>query len=328
MLSAQQKTQKGQELPIFTESEARAYFEAQRWPDGAVCPHCSSKDAGLLQGKASRDGLYQCRACRQQFTVTVGTVMEDSHLPLSKWALAFHFMATAKKGMSALQLMRNLGLGSYRTAWHLAHRIREAMKGPIAAGETPEPMKGTVEVDETYVGGKTRGKGKAFGMKNKVSVVSLVERETGTKRSFIFPNVSAEKLLSTIKEQTAESAEIHTDASSLYTRVALRNEHHAVNHTAGEYVRYQLDARKPGGVNTVTTNLVESSFALLKRGVYGTFHNVSKKHLHRYVCEFDFRWNERFITDVERRDVAVKGSEGKRLMYKEPACKPPGHGTN
>lgn len=318
MLSAQQKTQKGQALPIFTESEARAYFEAQRWPDGPVCPHCSSKDAGLLKGKASRDGLYQCRECRGQFTVTLGTVMEDSHIPLSKWALAFHFMATAKKGMSALQLMRNLGLGSYRTAWHMAHRIREAMKGPILKGETPEPMLGTVEVDETYIGGKTIGKGRAAAMKKKVSVVSLVERETGIKRSFVFANVSSDNLLDTIKEQTHESAEIHTDGSNLYTRVALRQEHHSVNHSIKEYVRHELDPRKPNGVNTITTNLVESSFALLKRGIYGTFHNVSKQHLHRYVAEFDFRWNERFITDSERRDAVVKGAEGKRLTYRTP----------
>jgi transposase-like protein len=226
-------------------------------------------------------------------------------------------MATAKKGMSALQLMRNLGLGSYRTAWHLAHRIREAMKGPILAGGTP-PMDGPVEVDETYVGGRTLHKGRAIAMKAKTPVVSLVERQTGKKRSFVIPSVNAKNLLATIKEQTAETAEIHTDSSSLYTKVGQRQEHHAVNHSKGEYVRYQLDVRKPGGVNTITTNLVESSFALLKRGIYGIFHNVSKKHLHRYCCEFDFRWNERAVTDVERRDAAVRGAEGRRLTYREP----------
>lgn len=328
MLSAQQKTQKGQELPNFTEDEARAYFESQRWPNGPVCGHCGAAgtDVTLLDGGKHRAGLYQCKKCRGQFTVTMGTVMEDSHLPLAKWALGFHFMATAKKGMSALQLMRNLGLGSYRTAWHMAHRIREAMKGPV--NETPKPMDGIVEIDETYCGGRVIGKGRAVAMKHKTPVVSLVERQTGQKRSFVFPNVSAHNLLTTIKEQTAATAEIHSDDSSLYKKVRHRQEHHSVNHSKGEYVRYQLDPRKPGGVNTVTTNLVESSFALLKRGIYGTFHNVSKRHLFRYVGEFDFRWNHRVITDIERRDAAVRGAEGKRLLYKEPLPKPLVPGQN
>lgn len=267
-----------------------------------------------MGGDAHREGAYQCNACREQFTVTVGTVMEDSHLPLSKWALAFHFMASSKKGIRALQLMRNLGLGSYRTAWFLAHRIREAMKGP----ELPEsPLKGIVEVDEAYIGGKPRhGDGKVHkrGMgTSKTPVVSLVERD-GRKRTVVMPKVTANNIREVVNAHVAPNAEIHTDDSRVYILKTRR--HSRVNHSKKQYAFNRVD-----GV-TVTTNTVESSFALLKRGVYGTFHHVSKKHLHRYCNEFDFRWNGRGLKDTERRDEAVKGSEGKRLTYKAPIARP------
>ena len=310
-MNEQQKSQRGQEMPHYTEEEARAYFESRRWPNGVHCAQCDSRNCYELAGTGHRRGLYQCRDCRGQFTVTVGTVMVDSHLPLSTWAKAFHYMATSKKGVSALFLMRSLGLGSYRTAWHLAHRIREAMKGPIEADTTP--LEGIVEVDETYVGGKFS---KGRGCKDKSVVVSLVERGgKGRKRSVVMERVTGANLRATIKQQTTEAAEIQTDCSALYNSVKKRNKHARVNHDAGEYVRYRLDG------STVTTNTVEGSFSLLKRGIMGQFHSVSKKHLHRYCVEFDARWNLRGLSDVERRDEIVKGAEGRYLPYKTPIAR-------
>ena len=308
-MNEQQKTQRGQEMPHYTEEEARAYFESRRWPNGARCAHCDSQDCFVMEGKGHRAGLYHCRSCRKQFSVTVGTVMVDSHLSLSVWAKAFHLMATSKKGVSALFLMRHLGLGSYRTAWHLAHRIREAMKGPIEADTTP--LEGIVEVDETYVGGKVRhGRGE----KEKSAVVSLVERG-GRKRSIVMERVTGKNIRAVIKENTTPTTEIHTDGSKVYHLVALRNNHHTVNHDRRQYVRYKRDG------STITTNTVEGSFALLKRGIMGQFHSVSKKHLPRYVVEFDARWNLRALSDVERRDEIVKGAEGRYLPYKTPIAR-------
>ena len=308
-MNDQQKSQRGQEMPNYTEEEARVYFESRRWPDGAVCTHCGSKDCFVLAGKRKRAGLYHCRECRGQFTVTVGTVMVDSHLPLSTWAKALHLMATSKKGVSALFLMRNLGLGSYRTAWHLAHRIREAMKGPIEADTTP--LEGIVEVDETYVGGKFRH---GRGQKEKSAVVSLVERG-GRKRSVVMERVTGKNIRAVIKENTTPQTEIHTDGSKIYHLVSMRQNHHTVNHEIRQYARVRDDGM------TVTTNTVEGSFALLKRGIMGQFHSVSKKHLHRYCTEFDARWNLRAVSDVERRNAFVDGVEGRYLPYKTPIAR-------
>ncbi|MES2706293.1 MAG: IS1595 family transposase [Verrucomicrobiota bacterium] len=309
MSKDQQKTQKGQAIPTFTEDEARAYFESQRWPDGAVCAHCGSKQCAPMGGNPTREGLYHCSACRGQFTVTVGTVMEDSHLPLSKWALAFHFMASSKKGMSALQLQRNLGLGSYRTAWHLAHRIREAMK-PEESEATL--LKGNVEVDEAYIGGKPRhGDGKVHKRgrgTSKAPVMVLVERN-GKAISRHLTKVDANNLQMEIIENVNPSATIQTDENPSYNGIGKRFEggHQTVNHSQKIYK-----------LGNACTNTAESYFAIMKRGVYGTFHSISKKHLHRYCVEFDFRWNGRAVTDTQRRDIAVKGAEGKRLTYRAP----------
>jgi transposase-like protein len=316
MAHDQQKSQKGQQMPVFTEDQAREYFESRRWPNGPACPHCGSVAVYRLGGEASRPGLLKCRDCKGQFSVTVGTVMEDSHLPLSKWALAFHFMTTAKKGMSALQLQRNLGLGSYKTAWFLAHRIREAMKCEPMAGM----LKGTVQVDETYIGGKPRrvagmprnmrslaGNARGRGT-DKAPVMVLVERG-GKAHSRPVQRVDGKTLKGAIRELVHEESAIHTDEFGGYSGVGMHfmGSHKTVNHSAGEYSK-----------NDVDTNTAESFFSLLKRGVYGTFHHVSKKHLPRYCAEFDFRWNGRELMDAERRDAAVKGAEGKRLMYREP----------
>lgn len=259
-----------------------------------------------------RDGLFQCNSCREQFTVILGTVMQGSHITLRQWVQAFHSMCSHKKGVSALQLQRNLGLHSYQSAWFLAHRIRLAMKqDPLAS-----KLEGIVEVDETYVGGKPR-KGKRDAAGNlivnkrgkgtkKVPVVALVERN-GRIRTRVVEHVNSDNLKSAIRETVHPKAAIQTDELNLYKGIGqeFAGGHQTVNHSQGEYAR--------GEVNT---NTAESFFALLKRGVHGTFHHVSKTHLHRYCDEFSFRWDERKVTDGERTVAAIKGAEGKRLIYK------------
>jgi transposase-like protein len=310
----QPRTQKGQHVQNFTEDQARDYFERLRWPNGPGCVHCGSTDVYRLQGQSTRPGLLECRDCREQFTVTVKTVMEDTHLPLATWARAFHLMCTSKKGMSALQLQRNLGLGSYRTAWFLCHRIREAMKCEPVAGM----LKGEIQADETYVGashskshrvrpGRTRKK--AGRGTSKTPVFALVETN-GNVRSQPVARVNADTLRTAMQECVDPTASIVTDEFAAYPKAAagFAGGHKTVSHSSGQYVNAD-------GTNT---NTAESYFALLKRGVYGTFHHVSKKHLHRYCSEFDFRWNGRKISDTERRDGAVRGAEGKRLFYRQP----------
>lgn len=310
---AQQKSQKGQEVPNFTEDEARAFFEARRWPTGPGCVHCGSVNVYRLQGESTRPGLFECRDCKGHFTVTVGTVMEDSHLPLSAWAKAFHLMASSKKGMSALQLQRNLGLGSYRTAWHLAHRIRLAMRCEPVAGM----LKGEVQCDETYVGENRHGKRRRAGDPirkrgrgtTKAPVLVLVETG-GNAHARHIERVDGATLKAAMKAVIDPSASIVTDELRSYPKAAAEfaGGHKTVNHSQEQYVG-------PGGENT---NTAESFFCLLKRGIMGQFHHVSKKHLHRYCDEFSFRWNGRKVSDTERRDAAVKGAEGKRLMYRTP----------
>lgn len=303
-----QRTQKDQHLQNLTEDQARDHIERLRWPNGPVCPHCSSISVYRMTGKSMRVGLLQCRDCDLQFSVTVGTVMEDSHLPLATWIRAFHLVTSSKKGISALQLQRNLGLGSYRTAWHLAHRIREAMRcEPVAS-----LLRGSVQCDETFVGGKPRrgtGPHKRGRGTKKVPVVALVETG-GSVRSAPVQMVNGNTLREAMQNHVHPSARIVTDELSAYHK-ATRGfaGHERVHHGAGQYVN---DA----GFHT---NTAESYFALLKRGVYGTFHHVSRRHLGRYCDEFSFRWNGRKLTDRERCDAAIRGIEGKRLMYKDRA---------
>jgi transposase-like protein len=297
-----------------TEDEARAILEEIRWPEGPVCPHCKSNAVTRIQAKSKkvRDGLFQCNGCRKQFTVILGTVMQGSHITLRQWVQAFYSMCSHKKGVSALQLQRNLGLHSYQSAWFLAHRIRLAMKADPLASR----LNGIVEVDETYVGGKPR-KGKrnesgdlivnkrGRGTK-KVPVVALVERD-GRIRTRVVEHVNASNLKAAIRENVNPKAAIQTDELNLYAGIGKEFEggHKTVNHSEGEYAR-----------EDVNTNTAESFFALLKRGVHGTFHHISKTHLHRYCDEFSFRWDERKVTDGERAVSAIKGAEGKRLIYR------------
>jgi transposase-like protein len=300
------------EIGNLTEKEAREYIEHILWPNGPACPHCGHKGAWPINGESHRDGLYKCTACRKPFTVTVGTVMESSHITIRQWVIAFHLMCSSKKGISALQLQRELGLGSYQSAWHLAHRIRLAMN------EDPmlKLLSGTVEVDETYIGGKPRKenkpqignpkpKSKRGRGTSKSPVLALVERN-GRAVSIPIERLSAKTLKGAIKEICHKDSCIMTDEWLPYRGIGkeFSGGHQTVRHNLREYAR-----------NDVSTNTVESYFALLKRGIHGAFHHVSKVHLHRYCDEFSFRWNHRKIDDGERTIEAIRGSDGKRLIY-------------
>lgn len=294
--------------PIFNDDDAaRAHLEALLWPDGPVCPRCGVMGARItkLQGTSTRPGVYKCKDCRKPFSVTVGTVMERSHIPLSKWVLAAQLMSSSKKGMSALQLQRMLGT-NYETAWFLFHRLREA-----ATDTNPGPIGGAnkvVEADETYIGGKA--KNKAFGPPpKKAAVFALVERD-GEVRSRHVADVTAKTLRDAIVTQADRKSYLMTDEAPQYGRIGREfSGHGTVNHSADEYV-------KTGGFHH--TNTVEGYFAIVKRGIYGNFHSVSEAHLSRYLAEFDFRYNRRDMTDAERAADLLRGAKGKRLMYRQP----------
>jgi transposase-like protein len=284
---------------------ARKHLEAQVWPDGPVCPHCGViGDHYQIKGKTTRPGLYKCKDCREPFTVTVGTVFERSKIPLNKWLLAVYLLCSSKKGMSSHQLHRTLGV-TYKTAWFMTHRIREAMND----GDTT-PMGsngGIVEADETYWGTANKAKGRkarASGV-DKMKIMSLVERG-GNVRSFPIERADSKTVKYHLTKNVSKDARLMTDAAQYYKQPGKRfASHESVNHTAGEYVR-----------GDVTTNTVESYFNILKRGLIGTYHHVSEEHLGRYCHEFDFRHNNRKVTDTERSDNALKGIVGKRLTYR------------
>lgn len=300
-------------LSKMTEEEARETLERIVWPNGPVCPHCGCVEGHTkFKGKKHRPGVWKCNdGCAEQFTVTCNTVMESSHLPIRTWLMAFSIMCSSKKGVSALQLQRQLGLGSYRTAWHLNHRIRHAMSQSPLKGL----LQGVVVADETYVGGKPR---KLTGKKNKggrgtekAPVLALVERD-GRVRSWPIANVTAKTLQDAIRDNVDPSAQIQTDQLISYRGVGkwFKGGHETVNHAKFEYAR-----------DGVTTNDAESYFALLKRGITGSFHSVSKTHLHRYCNEFSYRWNERKTSDADRTVKAIALSKGARLMYQDPIRK-------
>lgn len=290
-----------------TEDEARTILENIRWPKGIYCPHCGSNDITRLNAKSekTRDGVIQCNDCRQQFTVTVNTIMHRSHITLRQWVQAFYSMCTHKKGVSALQLQRNLGLHSYKSAWHLAHRIRAAMsQEPLSS-----LLKGTVEVDETYIGGKPRkDKNNKRGRGTKKTPVMVLVERNGNAISKPVENVTATTLKGAIREMVDKKSTIMTDEYPSYQGIGseFAGGHCVVNHNLSEYVN-----------GNISTNTAESFFALMKRGVHGTFHYISKQHLSRYCDEFSFRWNFRKVTDGERATEALKGIEGKRLTFRE-----------
>ena len=288
--------------PIFTDEEgARKHLEKIRWPHGPFCPHCGEAEKiTRLEGKSHRPGLHQCNTCRQHFTVTVGTLFERSHIPLHKWLLAFHLMASSKKGISSHQLHRMLGI-TYKSAWFMTHRIREAMKADwtrCIGGNGP------VEADETFIGTKPGAKKrKGYGHKN--AVLSLVERN-GEVRSFHVPSVSAKTLRPYLKYHVDAETCLITDDAGQYRLLGPEfDSHEVVCHSQDEYVRGE-----------VHTNTVESYFSILKRGLIGVYQHVSAQHLQRYVTEFDFRYNHRKVTDAERAESALKGITGKRLTYR------------
>ena len=298
--------------PIFTdERKARAYFEQIRWPDGVVCPHCGNADqARLYPIKANtthgvREGLRECQDCHGQFTVMTKSVMESSHLPLTKWALAYRLMASAKKGISAHQLHRTLGV-TYKTAWFLCHRIREAMRDVSA-----DPLGGNgkiVEADETYVGGKPRrgtdGRKSQYDRKTPVAV--LVERG-GRSRAKVVSHPLEGVLKRNIAENIAQGTEMHTDEHKGYIGVdkITGAPHFHVRHWTGEYA-----------VEDIHINTAESWNALLKRSIVGSFHHVSREHLSRYCDEVSFRWDRREMDDTDRAAQAIKGGDRKRLTYR------------
>lgn len=297
-----------------TEARARDVFELIRWPNGPVCPHCGSTEALKLKGRTVRPGLYKCQGCNSQFTATVDTILEDSHLPIRTWLMAFAILCSSKKGVSALQLQRQLGLGSYRTAWHLCHRIRHAMSQEPLAGLLGKGQ-GIVAVDETYVGGKRRkgspGEPLYGRATKKQAVVALVERD-GRVRTRLMVRPDQVSLRDAIREVVHPTATIHTDEYSAYHGIGdyFLGGHKTVAHSRGEYAR-----------DGVHVNDAESFFGLFKRGIVGSFHSISVKHMPRYLTEFSFRWDHRKRTDGERTAEAIKGVAGKRLMYRQPIAK-------
>jgi hypothetical protein len=301
------------------EDAAREHFQALRWPHGPVCPHCGTVDnATEMKGRTTRPGLFKCKSkeCRKPFSATMGTLYERSHIPLHKWLLATHLMCASKKGISAHQLYRMLGFGSYKTAWFMAHRIREAMN----VGPNPSPLGGegkVVEVDETYIGGKESNKHankrltKHDNLGGKQAVVTLVERD-GRVRSFHVPRVTAPTLRPIIVATAHRASHLMSDGARMYPAVGREfAAHSSVDHSAGEYVRHGHHH----------SNTVENYFSILKRGITGTFHHVSEAHLSRYLSEFDFRYSNRAdlgVTDAMRAAECVRGVVGKRLTYDQP----------
>jgi transposase-like protein len=316
--------------PIFTDADAaREHLEAQRWPDGPNCPHCGNARADritAMKGKAHRPGLYNCMECREQFTVTVGTVFERSKIALNKWLLATFLMASSKKGMSAHQLHRMLGV-TYKTAWFMAHRIREAMKEDVKSAGPIGGEGKTVEADETYIGKretprvysrprarknwKPTKSGKSGGAEKRI-VVGLVERG-GKSRMFHLNDANAATVRDVLVRNVDRSSTLYTDSSRLYTRTGEEYAvHKTTNHAKGEY------ARREGDV-VVHSNTIEGVFSVFKRGMVGVYQHCGEAHLHRYLAEFDFRYNRRAalkITDSERHDQLLGMIEGKRLTYR------------
>ena len=290
--------------PIFhDETKAREWLETRIWPNGPVCPHCGVVDqATLMKGKSHRPGLYQCNACREPFTVMVGTLYERSKIPLHKWLAATHLLMASKKGMSALQIGRMLGF-SKKTAWFVCHRIRESLK------ETPAGTIGgqnkVVEADESYVGGKAKNRAHREPAPKK-AVFSLVERD-GKVRTAPVRDVSGETLGTIINENVDRASALMTDEAPVYKQIGKQfASHGTVNHSANEFARAFF----------WHTNTAENYFSLLKRGIVGVYHHVSEAHLHRYCAEFDFRYNNRKITDAERMQKSIGGIVGKRLTYR------------
>ena len=308
--------------PHFIDNDkAREHLEALRWSDGAFCPHCGSvevKRLGDQRGRptkahpegAIRKGVHQCNGCRQQFSVTVGTVFEASKVPLNKWLLATHLLCASKKGMSAHQLHRMLGV-TYKTAWFMFHRIREAMTVD-SASVPPMGGEGTmVEVDETYIG-RVKGKKTTTGGHHKMKVLTLVDRVSGEARSRVLPSVTVDQVFDVLDANMSRDATLMTDEAGVYRGLAWEfNGHRTVNHGKGEYV----NAKNP----LHHTNTIEGFFSIFKRGMRGIYQHCGEQHLQRYLAEFDFRYSNRSalgVEDAARADKALSQIGGKRLTYR------------
>jgi transposase-like protein len=294
---------------------ALEHVEKLLWPTGPVCPHCEAKDRiYALKGKSTKPGVRKCGHCRKLFTVTVGTVMESSHLPLNKWLQAIHLLCSSKKGISSHQLHRTLEI-TYKAAWFMSHRIREAMRdgsiGPLGGGHG---FGNAVEADETFIGRKEGAETPKGGYSHMNAVLALVERG-GKVKCVHIDSVTSDEIGRHVRENVAREAWLMTDEGRHYRQVGQEFAGHSrVHHTRGEYVDPE-DA-------TIHTNTVEGFFGLFKRGMKGVYQHCREKHLHRYVAEFEFRYNNRIALGVDDRDrttEALKGVKGKRLTYREPA---------
>jgi transposase-like protein len=299
--------------PIFSdETKARDYLESVRWPKGPVCPHCgASENIHKLAGQSHRPGLYVCNQCRGHFSVTVGTLYERSHVPLHKWLLATHLLTASKKGISAHQLHRMLGV-TYKTAWFMAHRIREAM--PDAKGGPLGGKGKIIEADETYIGSKSYGfsndKGWTTkrGTSGKRIIFTLVERG-GRARSVKIEKLDIGAVNEILTANASRDSQLMTDEFRLYRSIGKQfDKHMTVKHVAREYVR-----------GIASTNTVEGFFSIFKRGMRGVYQHCGEQHLQRYLNEFDFRYSNRAklgVSDAERCTLALQGIEGKRLTYR------------
>lgn len=292
------------------EKAAYAFVEAHVWPDGPICPHCGGFERiGVLKGASTRLGVRKCYDCRKPFTVKVGTIFEASNVKLHMWLQAMFLLCSSKKGFSANQLHRTLGV-TLKTAWFMAHRIREAMRSgdlaPFGVGG------GAVEVDETYIG-REPGKPVKRAFHHKMKVLTLVDRESGRARSMVVDNIRPATLGPIILENLAREARLMTDEAKVYLPIGRAfAEHGVVNHSADEYVS--------ATDRTIHTNTIEGYFSVFKRGMKGVYQHCAKRHLHRYLAEYDFRYNERIangVNDLERTSRALSGIVGKRLKYRD-----------
>ena len=290
------------------EEAAYAFVESRVWAGGRVCPHCGTVDkSGKLKGKSTRIGVYKCYSCRKPFTVKVGTIFQDSKVKMHLWLQAIYLMASSKKGISSNQLHRTLGV-TLKTAWFMSHRIREAMRSgglaPFGGGG------GDVEVDETFIGTEP-GRVKKQGVHHKMKVLSLVDRKTKQARSVVIDDLTRETIWPIVQENVSDEARIITDQANVYRGIGAKFDHHrSVNHAAGEYV----NLKEPD----IHTNTVENYFSVFKRGMKGVYQHCGKQHLHRYLAEYDFRYNNRIangIDDKSRADNLLCGIVGKRLTY-------------
>jgi len=300
--------------PIFTdETKAREWLETRIWPNGVICPHCGNADATCitaLKGEAHRTGVYQCNECREQFTCTVGTVFERSKIPLTKWLSALFLIVSSKKGISAHQIHRMLGI-SYKSSWFMMHRLREAMRtGGLA------PMGGAgsiVEIDETFIGRK-EGVEKRRGGAHKNIVLSLVERG-GSARSFHVDSTKKEDIIPIVTANIAKETHVMTDESNTYSGLdKLFDKHGVVDHSRKEYAYTDRLSGISIGINSA-----EGFYSVFKRGMKGVYQHCKEKHLHRYVAEFDFRHSNRSalgVEDMERAEKLAAGITGKRLTYR------------